>query len=204
MQDAIKGEVDMKQLEDLPNNSFLKYRYTAVWLTGLFLIVAMAASSLSWTSLNTDIDFISENRFVANILFLGFVIAVVERLLEVITATFRRRTRLEIQRQIDESVDEGERKAWSETLIAYKAETRRLTLLVSLSIGCILASLGLVSVFGALTNDDLLAGKVHIAVIDAVDVVVTGWIIAGGSEGFNKITSALEKIMSPTRTAAQG
>lgn len=194
----------MKRLDELPENNYLHYRHTAIWLTCLFFVVALIASSLSWASLNTDIDFISENRFVANILFIGFIIAVVERLLEVITATFRRRTRLEIERQVDESATEDERKEWSETLIAYKAETRRLTLLVSLSIGCIFASLGLVSVFGALLNDDMLADKLHIAIIDAVDIVVTGWIIAGGSEGFNKITSALEKVMNPKKVAAQG
>ena len=188
----------MKSLDDLPTNNFLKYRYTALWLTALFFILALVASSLGWTSSNTELDFVSDNRFVAHILFLGFVIAGVERVLEVTTATFRRRTRLEIQRQLDSSTDPIERNEWNETLIAYKAETRRLALSVSLSIGCVLASIGTVRMFGPLVIDDAMVSAYHIAVIDGIDVVMTGWIIAGGSEGFNKITSALEKLISPT------
>jgi len=52
--------------------------------------------------------------------------------------------------------------------------------------------------FGPLVIDDAMVSAYHIAVIDGIDVVITGWIIAGGSEGFNKITSALEKLNSPT------
>ena len=181
--------------ELLLEKPFLGYRYHANYATAVFFLLAIGASYLGWTQLNTDLSFVSDNRFIANVLFLSFVIAINERVLEVFTATFRRGCRLEIQRQIEAATDEALKNSWTQTLLRYQAETRRMALFTSLIIGCSLGCLGIVRVFGALTVDEMMVEPLHIAMIDAIDIVLTGWVIAGGSEGWNKLTSALTDII---------
>jgi hypothetical protein len=185
----------MKAVSAILEDSNMGYRYHANYATVLFFLLAIGASYSGWTQLNTDLSFISDNRFIANVFFLGFVIAINERVLEVVSATFRKGTRLEIQRQIETAIDETEKNTWSQALVRYQAETRRMALYTSLIIGCSLGCLGIVRVFGALTVDEMMVEPLHIALIDATDIVLTGWVIAGGSEGWNKLTSGLTNLV---------
>ncbi|MFT4938066.1 MAG: hypothetical protein ACI88A_001089 [Paraglaciecola sp.] len=192
----------MQSVSLLLESSNLGYRYHANYASVLFFILAMGASYLGWTQLNTDLSFISDNRFIANVFFLSFVIAINERVLEVVSATFRKGTRLEIQRQIEVATNESEKNAWTQTLVRYQAETRRMALYTSLVIGCSLGCLGIVRVFGALTVDEMMVEPLHIAMIDATDIVLTGWVIAGGSEGWNKLTSGLTNLIGTPKKAS--
>jgi hypothetical protein len=175
----------MQSVSLLLESSNLGYRYHA-----------------NYAQLNTDLSFISDNRFIANVFFLSFVIAINERVLEVVSATFRKGTRLEIQRQIEVATNESEKNAWTQTLVRYQAETRRMALYTSLVIGCSLGCLGIVRVFGALTVDEMMVEPLHIAMIDATDIVLTGWVIAGGSEGWNKLTSGLTNLIGTPKKAS--
>lgn len=194
----------MKSADHLLKKDYLGYRYHANYATAFFFLLAIGASYLGWTQLNTDLSFVSDNRFIANVFFLSFVIAINERVLEVFSATYRRGCRLEIQRQIEAATDETVKNSWTQTLLRYQAETRRMALYTSLVIGCSLGCLGIVRVFGALTVDETMVEPLHIAMIDATDIVLTGWVIAGGSEGWNKLTSALTNIIGQGKSQGTG
>ncbi|WP_140353131.1 hypothetical protein [Vibrio parahaemolyticus] len=57
-------------------------------------------------------------------------------------------------------------------------------LVASLLVGCSLASVGAVRVLGGLEDSSQFASPIHIMLFDSIDVVLTGWIISGGSEGW--------------------
>lgn len=61
-------------------------------LSGVFFIIALLASYFGFTTLSTDLSTISDNTFIAQITFIGFVITVNERIIEAFKRTFRRRT----------------------------------------------------------------------------------------------------------------
>jgi len=73
---------------------------------------------------------------------------------------------------------------WQSIVNDYSAETGRLCLSLSLAIGCILASIGAVRVLGGIENSPQFSSQIHIMLFDSVDVLLTGWLIAGGSEGW--------------------
>lgn len=182
-------------IEKLAQNKSMKHLYKAVVVTAIFFILGIASSFHGFSYFNSDLSFITDNVFFANILFLGFVVSVNERIIEVVCATFRRRFKLALENKIQVVTNFTEKAAWSQVLNDYKAETRRFALFISLCIGFSLSCLGVVRVFGALNTDDMMVNVWHIALIDAVDIVITAWVIAGGTEGWSKLTGSLGVMM---------
>ncbi|TOB48696.1 hypothetical protein CGK05_23605 [Vibrio parahaemolyticus] len=75
-------------------------------------------------------------------------------------------------------------RVWTSVVNDYSAETGRMCLVASLLVGCSLASVDAVRVLGGLEDSSQFASPIHIMLFDSIDVVLTGWIISGGSEGW--------------------
>ena len=180
----------------LPKNNHLKYLNHAWYTTGVFFVIGIISSWLGLTTIHIDLSFISENKFIATITFLGFIVSINERIMEVVVKTFRRRTRIAYELEIEGANILSNEKHWKMLLQNYRAETGRYTLWLSLIIGCSLASLGFFRVFGLLIEGEWVVSPLHVLLIDAIDVVITGWIISGGTEGWSKLTSSLRDVMA--------
>jgi len=176
-------------------NTRQRYLYSIMKLSGVFFVIALIASYFGFTTMSTDLSTVSDNTFIAQITFIGFVIAINERIIEAFKRTFRRRTSEEYSNELKsakalliedpaniESIEKV--RLWQSIVNDYSSETGRMCLAVSLTIGCALASVGAVRVLGGLENPDQFSNQFHIMIFDAIDVVITGWVISGGSEGW--------------------
>ena len=174
-------------------------------LSGVFFVIALLASHFGFTTLSTDLSTISDNTFIAQITFIGFVITVNERIIEAFKRTFRRRTADEYFRELNIVTKElasnptnpdllKTTKMWQSINNDYSSETGRMCLIASLTIGCVLASLGVVRIFGGLENPPQFSSTAHVMLFDAVDIVLTGWVISGGSEGWTNVLNSAIKI----------
>jgi hypothetical protein len=196
--------VDQK-VKDLSEKEYGKYQKLPFKISAGFVVAAFIASFNGFTSSTVDLAFLSENRFLANILFIGFVIVITERLNEMFIATLRRGDRENIEKAITELKDTKEKgeiivlNRLKENLIYYRAESRRLALSFSVFFGSTMACLGIVKVFGVLLDPTEMVNPFHIALIDVADVFVAGWLVAGGSEGWNQLTSSIEAILQKSR-----
>ncbi|MEZ8282125.1 hypothetical protein AB6C51_17990 [Vibrio splendidus] len=179
-------------------NTRMKYLNSIIKLSLVFFLIALPASYYGFTSQSVDLSQVSDNLFLAHIIFIGFIIAVNERIVEAFKRTYRRRTALEYANQLvfaqkelslDPNNEELKTIAQLREAIVndYAAETGRMCLTVSLAIGCILSSIGAVSILGALVNNEQLSSVWHVVIFDSVDVVLTGWVISGGSEGWTNV-----------------
>lgn len=184
----------------LPDNPHLRFRYQAWWISIIFLFVGAVSAGFGFTKLHADLSFIIEdNPFIANLIYLGFIVSVSERILEVVVKTFRRRTRIAYELEIQNANVLANERQLQHQLQCYRAETGRLTLAIALVIGCTFASLGIFRLFGALSIEGLLVGKFHMILVHAVDVVVTGWVVAGGTEGWSKLVTSLRDVTSMSK-----
>jgi len=85
-------------------------------------------------------------------------------------------------------------KLWQSINNDFSSETGRMCLIASLTVGCVLASLGAVRIFGGLESPPQFSSTAHVMLFDAVDVVLTGWVIAGGSEGWTSFLNKSKQI----------
>lgn len=199
----------MTTKDDLINSVALNtrkgYLYSILKLSGVFFVIALVASYFGLTTLSTDLSMVSDNTFLAQVTFIGFVIAVNERIIEAFKRTFRRRTAEEYyieltsaNKVLEENPSDArlieKAKLWQSINNDFSAETGRMCLTASLSIGCVLASIGAVRIFGGLESPPQFASQMHIMLFDAVDVVLTGWVISGGSEGWTSFLNGTKSI----------
>jgi hypothetical protein len=201
----------MSDKENLIKNIELNKRkdhlYSILKISAAFFIIALFSSWNGFTHITTDLTFLSDNLFLANILFIGFVVSVNERIIEVFTSTFRRRTKNEFANEFsnakkslaitpDDVSAQLKVKLWESINNDYSTETGRFCLVISLVIGCSLSCLGAFRVLGSLVDYSQFANAYHIALFDAVDVVLAGFIIGGGSQGWTDILTSTKSIMT--------
>lgn len=176
-------------------SNYRGYIYHAWYVTGVFFILTFFASFAGLTTLVTEFSFFfPDNPFFATIIFLGFIVTINERVMEVVVKTFRRKNRLELEAKCHESTITNTSRTNENNLRAYRAETGRLTLFLSLIIGCSLGCLGIFRVFTVFIEPEMFVNSWHIAAVQAVDVIITGWLVAGGTEGWSKLTGSIRNL----------
>jgi hypothetical protein len=198
-------------IDSVALNTRKGYLYSIIKLSALFFLIAVVASYFGLTTSVTDLHTISDNTFIAQITFIGFVIVVNERVIEAFKRTFRRRTSEEYSNELKSAMDTLKNtpldstqlekvKIWESIVNDYSTETGRMCLTASLTIGCILGSLGIVNIFGSLENTFEFSSQLHVVLFDGVDVVLTGWVISGGSDGWTGFLNNA-KSMFPQKTS---
>lgn len=90
------------------------------------------------------------------------------------------------------------------TLKQYRHETRQQLLYISLCLGGFLSAMGCLNALAPFVDDTLFVdGPVtgmHRALFDGVTVVISGWLFAGGSEGWNSVTKWVEESINPMKS----
>jgi hypothetical protein len=135
-------------IDSVALNTRKGYLYSIIKLSALFFLIAVVASYFGLTTSVTDLHTISDNTFIAQITFIGFVIVVNERVIEAFKRTFRRRTSEEYSNELKSAMDTLKNnpldstqlekvKIWESIVNDYSTETGRMCLTASLTIGCI-------------------------------------------------------------------
>ncbi|KAB0287049.1 hypothetical protein F2P58_20690 [Vibrio fortis] len=196
-------------IDSVEHNTRKKYLYSIVKLSTVFFFVAMVSSYFGLTTMSTDLGIISDNTFLAHVTFIGFIILINERIIEAFKRTFRRRTSNEYLNELSRVKDElaanptdpdlkDRVRIWTSVVNDYSAETGRMCLVASLIVGCSLASVGAVRILGGLEDSTQFANSLHIMLFDSIDVVLTGWVVSGGSEGWTNFLHNVKSLLPDT------
>lgn len=186
---------------------------------GLF-IVGVVASFLSFNVFKVELQDISDNPVTANIVFISFIVILVERVLESINSSVRKPVRAEMEEIIQQEKDKLsllmqndplsveivilERKIadLTKALIIFRNQTRIMLLSVSLILGGLLSAFGCLNILAPMIDQSLFISsesKIHRALFDGLMVLMAGWIVAGGSEGWNSVTHWVENNINPKK-----
>jgi hypothetical protein len=120
---------------------------------------------------------------------LGVTVVIVERATEVVVNATRSEDKV-IQARIDAAIkgnDPANQVKLTERLLEYKAGTERLSLLVGLALGVLLASSG-ISVLSQVIDIEKAIPR-NLSLRRLVDIVLTAGLLAGSSQSFHEIFS---------------
>lgn len=208
-------------------------------ITGALFVLGVVASLLGATVFKVNLYEISENLVIANMVYITFVILIVERVLESYNSSLRKpkrqilvsaieNTKVELKQEIEQKAFlqetnanyadmpefnevitniralEHSIEAQNEALLLFKHETRETLLLVSVVMGGVLSATGCLNVFSPFIDGTLFVGTekfegLHRALFEGFCVAVSGWIVAGGSEGWNSVTKWVEGNINPNK-----
>jgi hypothetical protein len=161
------------------------------------------------------------------ILVLGTLAILIERALEILLTTWRSETARQKELEVEHARAELEQHAsaagpysrslWArqfaslqpleQDLESYRGQTRRYSMWIGLVLGCLLASLGVGLFRDMISNLGQLHGLQKFLIV-VVDIILTGGLIAGGSDLFHKLievygafTSRARSVIQPDRPA---
>ena len=197
---------------------------------GLFAL-GVVASFLGTTAFKVNLFDISSNLVTANMIYITFVIIVIERVLEAYNSSLRKPLRLDYESALKLlEVDIGVKKEQKhiieksspnyitdnvysdceaqllelerqyamkqKELKQFKNETRITLLMISVSFAGFLSAFGCLNIFAPFIDNTLFISANNLglnqALFDGLNVVISAWIVAGGSEGWNTVTSWAE------------
>ena len=184
----------MKTDSELLDLNYLGYRHSAALTTVVFFFVGMMSSYLGFTSSHFNFEILGGDGLISIFIGLGLIISINERIMELFRMTYRRNTRALIELRMLTCPPEMKNR-WEDLFLGYKAETGRLIITLSLIFGCFIASTGFFRILGGFSADEYLSSEYHHVFFDAFDVVVTGWVIAGGSQGYYKLLDSVSNLL---------
>jgi hypothetical protein len=181
----------------------------AIWIIPWLLTLGVLSLPL-WLSpepiLFRDFDINDVSRIVTTMLLISLFL---ERALEVLISTWRGPRTTELERAVDDAKQEFTQDsakkpaldAAQKTLSAYKNNTRRLALWVSLLIGLMVSGVGVRGLQPLVVTESfaqLPANQMHVFRI--MDVLLTGGLIGGGSDGIHKVLQVFLDYTDKTRS----
>lgn len=197
---------------------------------GLFAL-GVVASFLGTTAFKVNLFDISSNIVIANMIYITFVIIVIERVLESYNSSLRKPLRLDLESvlkllEVDIEAKKKQKHVIEKSsphyitdniysdceaqllelereyaiklkeLKQFKNETRITLLMISVSFAGFLSAFGCLNIFAPFIDDTLFISANNLglnqALFDGLNVVISAWIVAGGSEGWNSVTSWAE------------
>ena len=120
---------------------------------------------------------------------LAIIALITERFVEIFTSVIRKPDRVDLEGDLRQATTPEEKHIALDALDAYKAKTGIFTMVISFITGLVIASVG-VRVLGPLFDTNELT-RVQGILFDAIDIVITAGLIAGGSKGINTLTSSI-------------
>ncbi len=125
---------------------------------------------------------------------LAIIALITERFVEIFTSVIRKPDRVELEGDIREATKAVDKTKALEVLEAYKAKTGIFAMTISFITGMVIAAVG-VRVMGPLFDSSGLSSSQSLF-FDAIDIVITAGLIAGGSKGINSLTSSIGAVFS--------
>jgi hypothetical protein len=125
---------------------------------------------------------------------LAIIALITERFVEIFTSVIRKPDRIELEGDIREATKAADKTRALEVLEAFKAKTGIFAMTISFITGLVIAAVG-VRVMGPLFDSSGLSYSQSLF-FNAIDIVITAGLIAGGSKGINSLTSSIGAVFS--------
>jgi hypothetical protein len=183
---------------------------------GLFIVAVIAIS----IALGTKTIEYGENGISQVLLLLGtllFISLLLERFLDVFLTTWRapkserRSLRIvELKEEIAQSRKDGkpvealttELHKEEKDILSFKAHTRTVALWLSFTVGILLSCAGVRTISVLLGGEAIASAQFQHKMFTVLDIILTGGLIAGGSDGIHKITDVMRVFMESTARKA--
>jgi hypothetical protein len=190
-----------------------------IWVTTAILVIIVLGALTIWSGKQFDqytFNKVTKESIIALLTSLFIIAVFVERGLEIFVTAWRGIGHSEIDARIskerarekrakEKSSSAEQTRAFNRRLKiqakldAYKAKTRKIAFLSSLSAGIVISVAG-VRVLHPLLNWDIENTGAQQAIFNIVDIVITGGLIGGGSDGIHKILSVILDFLDWTRS----
>ena len=179
------------------------------WLSPILLVllmiifVAIVIGKFGWHQTITINPEVKQETYTSLFVNLFFIALILERFIAVFNSIWRRKGRQERVRAAENAKPGAEKIAAQKELDFYRSRTETLAMYGGFAIG-ILTGLAGVHTLQVIFKIDALVGTQK-NVFQAVDVLLTAGLIAGGSKGINAITSLMGSFLtvSKERTESQ-
>lgn len=177
------------------------------WLSPIILVliliifVAIIVNNFGWDQTITLSPDLKQETYTSLFVNLFFIALVVERFIEVFNSIWRRKGRQERIRAVETAASNKEKIAAQKELDYYRSRTETLAMYSGFAIG-ILVGLAGVHILQVIFKIDELSGTQK-SIFQAVDVLLTAGLIAGGSKGINAITSLMGSFLTVSKERAQ-
>ena len=179
------------------------------WLSPILLVllmiifVAIVIGKFGWDQTITINPEVKQETYTSLFVNLFFIALIVERFIAVFNSIWRRKGRQERVRAAENAKPGAEKIAAQKELDFYRSRTETLAMYGGFAIGILIGLAG-VHTLQVIFKIDALVGTQK-NVFQAVDVLLTAGLIAGGSKGINAITSLMGSFLtaSKERTESQ-
>jgi len=177
------------------------------WLTqllllgGLILLVAVCVGGLDLRQTIELKQNMPMEDYSALFMNLFIITVIVERFITVFNAIRRRPGRLARLRELENAVDEAEKKRAQKEFDDYRARTRTLSMYAGFGLGILIGLAG-VHTLQLIYEVSSLAAGFQKTLFQAIDIVVTAGLIAGGSKGLNAVTSLIGEHLDAVKAVA--
>ena len=177
------------------------------WLSPIVLIllliifVAIVVGKLGWDQTITLSPDLKQATYTTMFVNLFFIALIVERFIEVFNSIWRRKGRQERGRAIETAGSKNEKISAQKELDLYRSQTETLAMYSGFAIGILIGLAG-VHTLQVIFNIDALSGTQK-SIFQAVDILLTAGLIAGGSKGINAITSLMGSFLTVSKERAE-
>jgi hypothetical protein len=215
--------LDANQRIDARRSSRIEFKssltWNRLWGAGLFVALAGLLALSAWKAPDhlTFKDFgVAEVGKLFTTLFVVALLA--ERALEIFIGTWRNPRAMELELEVEtcgkrlaEPQTQGDRAALGETrtrleeakreLLKYRCATRQIALRVGLVLGFLVSGVGVHALDALVTLSG--SDSAHGTAFHLVDGLLTGGVIAGGSEGIHRLATVFDNFMTSTAKRAK-
>jgi hypothetical protein len=190
-----------KTMSDAEKRAIIHLGITPIILVvALIIITAIAVGFFDWDKtieLKKDLEFDNYSKLFVN---LFIITVIVERFIEVFNSIWRRSGRLELTREVENaSTDENRINAQKE-LDIYRSRTQTLAMYSGFAIGITVGFSG-IRTLEMIFDSKALSGAQG-TLFQAIDIVLTAGLIAGGSKGINAITRIFGNFLESSKEKA--
>jgi len=167
----------------------------------LIIFVAIVVGKFGWNQTITLSPDAKQATYTSMFVNLFFIALIVERFIEVFNSIWRRKGRQERARALENAAPGEEKISAQKELDFYRSKTETLAMYSGFAIGILIGLAG-VHTLQVIFNIDTLSGTQK-SVFQAVDILLTAGLIAGGSKGINAITSLMGSFLDVTKERAK-
>lgn len=178
-------------------------RWRSAWILA-FVALLTVTLGIAWFFRTIPIPFNYEfayNDYASWATSLFLVALIVERFIEIFLGLWRSSGKIELQTRIDSLTDPAERRSAEKALAEYRLQTNKYAMVCAFLLGWLMSLTGIRSLHPLFDTNALLPLQQH--VFNSIDVVLTAGLIAGGSNGVNKLTNVLGNFLEATAKRAQ-
>ncbi len=167
-------------------------------LVTISAMTIMGAGLTGTVKLNTELSMDDYGSLFANLFLIALL---VERFIEVFVGILRRQGKVE-RRRLIETAAPDEKSAAQTVMAIYRSRTNTIAMNVAFGFGLIVSLAGVHTLSVVFDSSQLQGAQEFLFRLS--DILLTAGLIAGGSNGINKITSLFGEYLSKSKLTAEG